>query len=445
MAARIVDLVHKKRLHRLVFSDAMSRPTFLERVQQTRRLIQSEGRLGVAARLLERTSRAITPLNSARLCVTREDMVRAAEISAAGWKLPRPLPLADGEPLTVAWSCVPPGGGAGGATTMFRLISALEQTGNRCVIYLHDRHGWSLRQHEQVIREWWPEVKAEVRDGSRGIEDAHAIFATSWPTAYPVLTSPARGARFYLVQDLEHMFYAAGSEALLAEATYSFGFHGVTPGRWLAQELGRRYGMPAEHFDFGCDLERYRLENADERDGVCLYLRPSAPRRASELGIMALDLFAERHPEIEIHLYGETVARLPIKATNHGRLTVDQVNDLYNRCVAGLTLSATNCSLVPWEMLAAGCIPVVNDAEHNRVVLDNPQVVYAPATPFDLANALCALVERPASDRYDAVRAAAESVQGNSWEDAGTVVERIIRAEAAQPPEPTAAQPTSHS
>ncbi len=405
----------------------MSRPTILERIQQTRRLVGSEGYAGIADRLLARASRAASPLNSAQRLVAREDMVRAAEIASSGWRLPEPLPLREGEPLTIAWSCIPPGGGAGGAMTMFRLISSLEQAGNRCIVYLHDRHGWALGQHERTIREWWPTIKAEIRDGTRGIEDAHAIFATSWPTAYPVLTSPARGVRCYLVQDLEHMFYAAGSEALLAEATYSFGFHGLTAGRWLAQVLEHRYGMSADAFDFGCDLDRYRLENLDERRGVCLYLRPSAPRRASALGLMALDLFAERHPEIDVHVYGETVRRLPLAATNHGRLSVEQLNGLYNHCVAGLALSATNCSLVPYEMLASGCIPVMNDAEHNRVVLDNPEVVYAPATPFDLAHALAALVERPAAERLAAARAGAASVQGHSWQDVGALAERSIR------------------
>lgn len=405
----------------------MSRPTILERAQQTRRLVRREGPAGIAARLIERASRAMSPMNTARLSVTREDMVKAAEVAASGWRLPPPLPLSDGEPLTVAWNCVPPGGGAGGATTMFRLISSIEQAGHRCILYLHDRHGWSIEQHERTIREWWPDVKAEVRDGSKGLQDAHAIFATSWGTAYPVLTSPARGARFYLVQDLEHMFYPAGSEALLAEATYSFGFHGITLGRWLADQLTQRYGMSADYVDFGCDLDRYRLANTGERDGVCLYLRPSAPRRASELGVIALDLFAERHPEIDIHLYGETVRRLPITATNHGRLTPDELNDLYNRCIAGLSISATNISLVPFEMLAAGCIPVVNDAEHNRVTLDNPEVAYAPATPFELANTLAAIVERPTEARYAAAQAAAASVRGYSWGDAGAATERIIR------------------
>jgi hypothetical protein len=39
-------------------------------------------------------------------------------------------------------------------------------------------------------------------------------------------------------------------------------------------------------------------------------------------------------------------------------------------------------------MLACGCIPVANDAEHARIVLDNDEVRYAQATPFELAAAL---------------------------------------------------------
>ena len=77
-------------------------------------------------------------------------------------------------------------------------------------------------------------------------------------------------------------------------------------------------------------------------------------------------------------------------------------------------------------MLAAGCIPVVNDAEQNRVVLDNSHVAYAYATPFELAEALCELVERPLEQRQAAAEAAAASVQGASWDDAGTAVVRIV-------------------
>jgi glycosyltransferase involved in cell wall biosynthesis len=398
----------------------------MQRVQQTRRLLRSEGRAGVSARLRNRAAEWIAPANDVRLPVSRGDLLRAAEIAAGGRELPPPLPLgADGR-LEIAWVCVPQSGGTGGFTTLFRLASALEHSGHRCIIYLHDRHGWSIDQHRETMRSWWPTLEAEIRDAADGIEDAHAIFATSWETAYPVLASPARGARFYLVQDLEPHFYAAGSNALLAEATYRFGFHGVTAGRWLAQTLRENYGMAADHFDFGCDLEHYSFNASAERKGVCLYARPSTPRRAFELAVAALDLFAERHPEIDIHLYGESVSGLPFNATNHGLLTPRELNELYNRCIAGLVLSATNVSLVPHEMLAAGCIPVVNDAEQNRAVLENPHVAYARATPFDLAEALHSLVARGAGERVLTATAAAASVQGDSWDDAGTVVERVV-------------------
>jgi hypothetical protein len=402
------------------------RASALERVQQTGRLLRREGAAGVARRLVDRASNYVSPIGQGSLSVDRAHLLRAAEIARSGWELPPPLPSAPGEPLTVAWVCAPPGPGSGGHTTMFRLLSALEQAGHTCILYLDDRHGWALEQHERTIRQWWPWVKAEVRDVADGIEDAHAIFATAWETAYIVLASPAKGARFYLVQDFEPSFYPAGSDALMAEATYRFGFHGVTAGPWLSQLLRRQYAMPADPFEFGRDLG-YALDESLERTGVCFYSRPETPRRAFELGIASLDLFAARHPEVDIHLFGRMARKLPFAATQHGLMTPEQLNDLYNRCIAGFVLSATNVSLVPHEMLAAGCIPVVNDAEHNRVVLDNPHVAYATATPFDLAEALSALVERPLAERTAAAAAAAASVSGASWDSAGTEVERIVR------------------
>lgn len=416
----------------------MRRPSAVDRVRQAGRLVRSEGYDGVAARLAKRVSNGLSPPGTASLPIARPDLLRAAEIAASGWTLPPPLPARVREPLTVAWVCAPPGPGSGGHTTMFRLVSALEQAGHTCVVYLKDDHGWSLDLHERTIRSWWPWLEAEIRDASEGIEDAHGIFATSWDTAYPVLASPARGVRFYLVQDFEPSFYPAGSEALMAEATYRFGFHGVTAGRWLAERLRRDYGMSADPFDFGRDPV-YALDRsvpARERTGVCFYSKPDTPRRAFELAVLALDLFSARHPEVDIHLFGLPAKRLPFEAADHGLCTPERLNQLYNRCIAGLVLSATNVSLVPHEMLAAGCIPVVNDAEHNRVVLDNSEVAYAAATPFELADALSTLVERPLDGRAAAADAAAASVAAMSWDDAGASAERIVRRvveEAARP------------
>lgn len=381
------------------------------------------------ARALNRAVARVAPPGQSALPVEREYLVRAAEMARAGWALPAPLPAAPGEPLVVAWIFEPPSKGSGGHTTMFRLVSALEQAGHQCVLYLYDRHGWALSQHERTIRRWWPSVKAEVRDLRDGLDDSHAAFATSWETAYLLLGERAKGARFYLVQDFEPWFYPAGSDALLAEATYRFGFRGVTAGRWLAAKLTSEYGMVADAFPFGRDPD-YSLDAGapdEQRRDVCFYARPKTPRRAYELGVAALDLLAEMHPGVDIHFFGQDVKPVPFAARYHGVVPPSQLNTLYNRCVAGLVLSATNVSLVPHEMLAAGCIPVVNDAEHNRIVLENDEIAYAPATPFELANAIGALLDSGPSARAARARSAAASVQGASWDLAGETVERVVR------------------
>lgn len=398
-----------------------------DRVRQTGRLLQSEGTTGIAQRLRRRAAERLVPDGSRPLPISLSDCERASEMSARGWVYPPPLPVAPGDRLTISWVCSPPGPGSGGHTTMFRLIAGLERAGHRCIVYLHDRHGWSLEQHVATIRSCWPVVQAEVRDLADGIADCHAIVATGWVTAYAVLGSPARGLRVYLVQDFEPLFSAAGSEYLLAEATYRFGFHGITAGAWLAEKLRDGYGMAADPFEFASDLGSYRLDErpgvTGHRDGIAYYCRPHTPRRAHELALLALELFAREHPETPIHTYGSVLRSLPFEATQHGVLTAPELSELYRRCIAGLSLSATNVSLVPLEMLASGCVPVVNDAAQNRTVLDNEHVSYAPATPWDLARALSLLVEKPAPVRGETALQAASSVSGRSW---GSVEDRVV-------------------
>jgi hypothetical protein len=127
-----------------------------------------------------------------------------------------------------------------------------------------------------------------------------------------------------------------------------------------------------------------------------------------------------------MHLYGEKVSRLPFPHIDHGLVKVDQLNHIYNQCYAGLSLSMTNVSLVPYEMLAAGCIPVVNDASHNRVVLDNPYVEYADPTPHALARAVLDIVERRDPTPVETL---ASSVSAASWSAAGAKVEAVLMRE----------------
>jgi O-antigen biosynthesis protein len=391
------------------------------RYRQVRRVWAEQGSQGVRdwvrRAVAERIAPTVMPLD-----------VRPADVLATDIRVPRrwsPLPF-DGEgSLAVNWVMSPPSAGSGGHTTIFRLIEHLERSGNVCRVYLYDIYGGDAAYYSSRLRKVFPGFAGEISDVAKGMADAHAVVATAWPTAYPVNADRCRGKRFYLVQDFEPWFYPMGARSVLADHTYRMGFHAITAGRFLAAKLSAEYGMATDAFDFGRDSAYHLVNGAGVRDGIVFYAKPEAPRRAFELGLMALQLFAERHPDITIHFYGNRIGTLPFPFKDHGLLRPNELNSIYNRCFAGLSLSMTNVSLVPHEMLSAGCIPVVNDAEHNRIVLDNKFVHYAPPTPHALAGALSDVV---ATKDFAALAASASSsVSAASWEEAGRIVEKSIR------------------
>lgn len=336
------------------------------------------------------------------------------------------------EPLTVGWVMTPPSSGSGGHTTLFRMVEAVERAGHRCVLFLYDRYGGDLRTHEQVIRNWWPDIRADIRDARDGIDGIDAGIASSWESAH-VLAGRGRSPmyRLYFIQDYEPYFYPHGAIYALAEDSYRFGFRCVALGEMVADVLRSEIGIHPDVTEFGCDTSVYRPLPGYRRTGVVLFARPDSPRRGFWLACLALQRFHDLHPEVEIHVYGSTVGALPFPATQHGRLTPVELNELYNTCIAGLAMSFTNISLVSEEMLAAGTIPVINDSPHSRADLPNDNAAWAAPTPAALAEALSIAVTRP--DRTEAAQAASASVRQFGWTKAQADILRIVEDEVYGP------------
>lgn len=390
------------------------------RSRQLTEILAKDGYRGIIHRARSKASDWVRP-RTVVWPVLPEDVMAADLMRPIAPVVPAVVP---GKPIVVNWVTGAAGPGSGGHMTTYRTIRYLQQSGYVNRVYLYDPYGGDHKYYEDVARNYYG-VKCELGNVRHGMADAHAVVATGWPSAYAVYNARCSGKRFYFVQDYEPSFYPVGTNSVLAENTYRMGFHGITAGRWLAEKLSHEFGMKTDYFPFGCDTTRYHREPSSKRSGVAFYARAGTPRRAVELGLLALELFAKRQPDVELHFFGERITDLPFKFVNHGLMTPGQLNDMYNRCYAGLSLSLTNVSLVPYEMLASGCIPVINDAAHNRMVLDNPYVVYAPPTPQSLAAALETVVTRP---DFEAVsRQAAQSVVAASWDDAGAAVDAAFR------------------
>lgn len=379
---------------------------------------------GAVLRYTQSTLTRVAGKQEPRLMVALDD---AADVD---WTEPNdrfrdPVTVAEG-PVHIAWIMSPPGRESGGHQNLFRFIRFAELAGHRCSIYLYDAGGApaDIASIRAMIRTTsaYADVEASIEhfDRARGVDaSTQAVFATGWETAYPAYLLESSAKRFYFVQDFEPSFYPLGSEAVLAENTYRFGFHGITAGGWLADKLSREYGMATDHFDFAVDKTHYSVTNTERRNEVFFYARPVTPRRGFELGVLALRDLAIMRPNTVINLAGWDVSNwnLPFEFVNHSSLDLTQLNELYNRCAAGLVMSLSNMSLLPLELMSSGVVPVVNDGPNNRMVSDNAYIDYVPLAPRAIARRLADALDR--EDQVEHATAMSRSVERVDWEDSG--------------------------
>lgn len=339
--------------------------------------------------------------------------------------------------MTFTWIMPPPGKGSGGHINIFRFIDFLEKSNHKCEIYLFedaDEHP-SIDMILENMGNSYPEINAARSMkwlDNQQLMNSDGIFVTSWETAYASYSLKSTAKRFYFIQDFEPYFYPLGGMYSLAENTYKMGFFGITAGGWLQKKLSNEYDMSTDHFDFGADKHIYEYTNTKKRKEILYYTRPYTARRGFEVGIAALTIFHEKHPDYTINLVGWDVStyKIPFPYVNLKTLEIDQLSELYNRCAAGLVLSYTNMSLLPLELLSCGTIPVVNDAENNRLVSDNPFIAYSNNDPHSLANKLSEIISNKNTSNYS--KKAAKSVSETSWKESGERFIGIIEREMSK-------------
>lgn len=293
---------------------------------------------------------------------------------------------------TVAWLIPSLLEGSGGHRTILQHADYLQQRGHRCVLYIEDGAALSEASMRKSIRQLFGFEFDTVRLGWSKVEPADMVFATIWYSAKVVRDLPFPCVRCYFVQDYEAQFNPMGDAYLMAENSYRYGLYPIAIGRWLPAVLQRTFDVPALHFDFCADLDVYRrLPGVVRERAVCFIHQPEKPRRCAELGIEALGIVKHHMPDVKIYLYGSRAAgRVWFEHENLGLISLEACNDLYNRCQAGLCISATNPSRIPFEMMAAG-LPVV-EVHRDNTLYDFPEeaMLLCEPTPEALAQGLMA-------------------------------------------------------
>jgi len=306
--------------------------------------------------------------------------------------------------LTIGWLATAPVRGGGGTRNILRLARYLQGFGHSVTLYV-EPFGLFRTEDELVsfIETNFPGDPVPVRMGLENISPSDALIATLWLTAERLRNIQGARGKFYLVQDFDPYFYPMGEEHLRAEATYRFGFHHITSGRWCTKYLREEYSARADSFDFPLDRSIYYPRPVPRNQPgprVIFFSRPEMPRRCYNLGIQALARLKARLPEAQITLFGsdEVDARsVPFPCEVLKNIPdLDRLAELYSSADAALVLSTTNTSLVPFEVAACGCPVVDIDLDVNRVnYMGSDAMSLATAEPESLANALYQLLDDP--------------------------------------------------
>ncbi len=206
-----------------------------------------------------------------------------------------------------------------------------------------------------------------------GIPYADASIATLWTTAYYLLKFNNTKRKFYFIQDCEPLFYQAGSVSAQVEATYRFGFYGLTNTITLKDIYQAEYEGVAEYFTPCVNTRIFHPGNRFHSDivrpdrlKVFFYGRPGHARNAFELGIAALTNLKNRLGD-KVQIVSAGAEWLPSDwgleriVENLGLLSYEDTAALYRTCDVGLVMMLTrHPSYLPFELMASGCMVVSN-------------------------------------------------------------------------------------
>ncbi len=332
---------------------------------------------------------------------------------------------------TINWFIPPVGKGSGGHLNIFRLINLLHAEGfvSRVVIVGASASATDAETKSTIEGMFFP-IEASIHQDPVTAPPARFSMATSWPTAYAVRRFLSTAHRCYFVQDFEPLFYPAGTDYALAEATYWFGFFGITAGRWLATKLASEYGMKTVSMGFSSEPEFYRPMPRSAPGGrrIFFYARPSTPRRGFELGLLVLHEVSRRIPGVEVLFAGGDTSRykIPFDHVDAGVLELRDLAAVYSQCDVALVLSFSNASLLPLELMACGTPVVSNLGANNEWLLDHGNVVLAAPTIDGLASAICEILLD--DDRRERLRAdGLKAVATGDWGKEAAIVAGALR------------------
>jgi len=297
--------------------------------------------------------------------------------------------------------------GGGGHTTIFRCARNLTRNGWKSIFWIYNSEYCSdIENLKSQFIAYFPVSPVEFRLLSDGFSEVNNefIIATAWQSVYFCIQNEMKNIFLYFVQDYEPSFNASSTESLRAEWTYQLGFDVICAGKYLENTVGNLTNRIFS-FELAADpiYKLTQVQSSIRPISVAIYVRTHTERRCSDLMIEIANMLAERISQTVV-IFGDdsNIENLNPLVKNEGILTPIQMAELFKKTKCGLVASATNYSIVPVEMAAAGmlvCQPSSFSTNDTTVVNG---VVSLPPNKTDIVNYISEACEKWTEEQFKA-------------------------------------------
>lgn len=257
----------------------------------------------------------------------------------------------------------------GGITSALRILNSLQSRGCNLTLAICSET-MKIEEAKNNVKLCMPSYNGKVKNIKECMNDTYDVcIATSWQTAY--YAQKITGYKVYFVQDYEPEFYETNDFSVLAKNTYSFDYHIISLGEWNAEKIKMNclnYSSKIDVVDFPYDPKEYNFDKRNYDDyrnkkeiTVACYIRfigRRIPYICEYLLSNAKSYMEKKGYKLNVLFFGIDKKNRFDGATNLGKLSREELFELYKKCDFGMTASMSNISLVPYEMLATG-LPLI--------------------------------------------------------------------------------------
>jgi len=321
----------------------------------------------------------------------------------------------------------------GGYTSILRLGTYLNKNGIDVEYITYGNQ--TIEELEKAARINLSEYEGKIFEKSRlDNMESDVVIATNWESVF--YTKKLKGYKMYFVQDYEPYFHKYGELFLLAKKTYQLGFHMVSLGEWNKKKIELECGVnDIDTIDFPYENKEYKYFNRDylsykEKKEllIAVYIKPDGKRLPNILQLMMVNLkehFLKIGISLQIKFFGSDKGYEVIVGENIGKLTKEELEELYRKSDFGMVASMSNISLVPYEMIATG-LPIIEFEEGTfKHFFPKGSAILTSFSHEDLFEKLKYYIENP-NEIIKMQGIAKNYIKDLSWERSGEQFKNIL-------------------